>query len=247
MYKPVYPVNYEHCLGYKINYICSMTLNSALKIELITNFKNDSVLVEKILDLTNASYITNTELIKRETEHNSDIYTISDCEGKLLAFFMVNFEDVNGEETYYLGLSACRDELKGQGLGKSLYLRFMSDCREREKLAHKKYLLWWTTATPIVYYWFNKYVSGVQPDMNGNFDPFGEATAHSIREHKFPSIAADPHPFILRSAAQNTAYSVEEQVRLLAATETLGINVFEKFNVREENADRFLMFGYAPE
>ena len=221
-----------------------MTLKDTLSIDLITNFKEDSILVDKILDLTRASYVTNTELIAREIEHNSDIYTVSNDEGELLAFFMVNFEEVAGKETFYLGLSACRDELKGQGLGKSLYLRFLTDCKERELATQKKYLLWWTTGTPIVYYWFNKYVSKVQPDMNGNFDSYGESIAHTIRAAKFPNIAADPHPFILRSVAQNTSYSFTEQVRLLAATQALGLNVFEKFEVREENADRFLMFGY---
>jgi hypothetical protein len=222
-------------------------LQSARRIDLRTNFKEDKELVEKILDLTHASYVTNTELIEREIEHNSDIYIITDDRGGLSAFFMVNFEPVNGEETYYLGLSACRDELKGQGLGKSLYLRFMDDCRSRERREQKKFLLWWTTATPIVYYWFNKYVAKVQPDMNGDYDEFGAATAHAIRREKFPAIAKDPHPFILRSVAENTTYSLTEQARLLVATETLGMDVFQKFNLKEENADRFLMIGYAPE
>jgi hypothetical protein len=222
-------------------------LQSARRIDLRTNFKEDKELVEKILDLTRASYVTNTELIEREIEHNSDIYIITDEGGGLSAFFMVNFETVNGEDTYYLGLSACRDELKGQGLGKSLYLRFMEDCRLRERREQKKFLLWWTTATPIVYYWFNKYVAKVQPDMNGDYDESGAAAAHAIRREKFAAIAPDPHPFILRSVAENTTYSLTEQARLLVATETLGMDVFRKFNLKEENADRFLMIGYAPE
>lgn len=224
----------------------SLTQN-ALRTELFTNFKADSGLVEKILDLTRASYVTNTELIEREIEHNSDIYVILDDNDRLLAFFMVNFEELDGQETYYLGLSAARDDMKGQGLGKSLYLCFMQDCRLREQEAQKKYLLWWTTATPIVYYWFNKYVQRVQPDMHGNFDAFGEAQAHIIRREKFPLIGPDPHPFILRSVAQNTTYSLAEQARLLAATEALGMDVFQKFNLDEAAADRFLMIGYAPD
>jgi hypothetical protein len=217
-------------------------------IELRTNFKSDKELVSKILELTSASYITNTQLIEREIEHNSDIYIITSNHDDLLAFFMVNCEYLNGEKTYYLGLSACRDDLKGKGLGKSLYLKFMEDCRQIERKEQKKFLLWWTTATPIVYYWFNKYVAKVQPDMNGDFNEEGRNIALSIIKGKFPEVCVDKlHPFILRSVAENTTYSLNEQARLLVATENLGLDVFQKFNLREENADRFLMIGYAPD
>ena len=218
-------------------------------IQLRTNFKSDTYLVSQILDLTNASYITNIQLIEREIAHNQDIYIITNTQNDdLLAFFMINFEKVNDEDTYYLGLSGCRDDLKGMGLGKSLYFKFIEDCRKREKRDNQKYLLWWTTATPIVYYWFNKYVSDVQPDMNGNFDQAGEKIAQKIIAEKFKGILIDQqHPFILRSVAENTTYSFSEQQRLIKATENLGMDVFQRFNLKEENADRFLMIGYAPD
>jgi hypothetical protein len=230
-------------------YIYAMLLTENISpIELRTNFKFDTDLVEKILDLTRASYITNTELIEREIEHNSDIYIITNDNEDLLAFFMINLEKVNDEDTYYLGLSACRDELKGKGLGKSLYLKFMEDCKIREQKENKKFLLWWTTATPIVYYWFNKYVSRVQPDMNGNYTEDAKEIVLSIIKEKFKDIQVDGiHPFILRSVAENTSYSLNEQARLLVATESLGLDVFQRFNLKEENADRFLMIGYAPD
>ncbi len=222
--------------------------DNILPIELKTNFKFDKVLVSKLLDLTRVTYVNNIELIEREIEHNSDIYIITNSNDDLLAFFMINFEKVSGQDTYYLGLSGCRDDLKGNGFGKSLYLKFLEDCRIREKRENKKFLLWWTTATPIVYYWFNKYVSFVQPDMNGDYDEEGKNIVLSIIHEKFKGIPVDElHPFILRSVAENTSYSLNEQARLLVATESLGMNVFQKFNLREENADRFLMIGYAPD
>lgn len=223
-------------------------MENDFNINLRTDFKSDSNLVSQILELTNASYVTNIRLIEREIEHNKDIYTIMNKQNDLLAFFMVNFEPVIGNDSYYLGLSACRDDLKGKGLGKSLYMRFLCDCREREKIALKKYLLWWTTATPIVYYWFNKYVAQVQPDMIGNYTDDGKNIVESIIREKFPELQIDQvHPFILRSVAQNTSYSINEQNRLVKASENLGLDVFQRFNLKEENADRFLMFGYAPD
>jgi len=217
-------------------------------IERRTDFKSDSGLVSQILALTNESYLNNTELIDREIRHNQDIYILRGEDQSLLAFFMINPEPVNGEDSYYLGLSACRHDMKGHGFAKSLYRRFLSDCREREKQSGKKFLLWWTTATPIVYYWFNKHVSRVQPDMNGDFTEEGKDIAITIIREKFKGITVDNmHPFILRSVAENTTYSPEEQSRLQIATEKLGMDVFQKFNLREENADRFLMIGYAPD
>ena len=222
--------------------------DNILPIELKTNFKFDKVLVSKLLDLTKVTYVNNIELIEREIEHNSDIYIITNSSDDLLAFFMINFEKVNGQDSYYLGLSGCRDDLKGNGFGKSLYLKFMDDCRIREQRETRKFLLWWTTATPIVYYWFNKYVSNVQPDMEGDYTEDGKNIVLSIISEKFNGIPVDElHPFILRSVAENTSYSLNEQARLLVATESLGMNVFQRFNLREENADRFLMIGYAPD
>ena len=100
-------------------------MENILPIQLHTNFKSDTNLVSRILELTNKSYVTNTQLIEREIEHNSDIYIITNDREDLLAFFMVNFEQVIGIDSYYLGLSACRDELKGKGICKSLYLYFL--------------------------------------------------------------------------------------------------------------------------
>lgn len=222
--------------------------NTLVPISLRTNFKSDRVLVDKILDLTRLSYINNIDLIEREIEHNRDIYIITNEEKQLLAFFMINEEKLGGEDTYYLGLSACSEELKGRGLGKALYQKFMDDCRAREIIEERKFLLWWTTATPIVYYWFNKYVANVQPDMNGDYNEKGKIIADQIKKEKFIGITADPyHPFILRNVAENTNYSINEKARLIVATESLKMDVFQKFNLKEENADRFLMIGYAPE
>lgn len=81
-------------------------------IQLHTNFKSNTNLISQILELTNKSYVTNTQLIEREIEHNSDIYIINNDQEELLAFFMVNFERVIGIDSYYLGLSACRDDCK---------------------------------------------------------------------------------------------------------------------------------------
>jgi hypothetical protein len=229
-------------------YIYIMILTETYPIQFKPNFKSDTELVSKILDLTQTSYITNTKLIDREISRNKDIYIITNDSDDLLAFFMVNSELVGTDEAYYLGLSGCRDDFKSKGLGKSLYMRFMEDCRIRERKEQKKFLLWWITASPIVYYWFNKHVARVQPDMNGDYTEEGKNIILTVIKEKFPKHQVDTsHPFILRSVAENTTYSANEKARLSAAARTLGMDVFQKFSMREENEDRFLMIGYAPD
>ncbi|OKS86812.1 hypothetical protein [Mucilaginibacter polytrichastri] len=218
------------------------------KIVFITNFKEDKALIQDILDLTVPSYKSNMQLIEREVNHNRDIYIIRGEEQELLAFFMVNYEPVDGEFTYYLGLSACSETYKGKGLVKSLYLQLMHDCRLKEQNQGKKIMLWWTTATPIVYYWFNKHAYLVQPDMEGAYNAKGKQIAEKIVAEKFPTTIKDSqHPFILRSVATETNYSDHEVKRISDASKNLNMNVFENFNINEQRGDRFLMIGYAPD
>ncbi|RCH53858.1 hypothetical protein DJ568_15060 [Mucilaginibacter hurinus] len=218
------------------------------KIVFINNFKDDQSLIDEIYELTAPSYKSSMHLVKKTVLYNRDIYIIRGDEGELLAFFMVNPEKVNGEDTYYLGLSGCHDDHKGKGLVKSLYLQLMHDCRQLEKQQGKKILLWWTTGTPIVYYFFNKYAQGVQPDKQGGYTAEGEQIVRMITAEKYPEDIADKHhPFILRGIATQVNYSDKEVARIAAAGKELNVDVFEKFNINEVNGDRFLMIGYSPD
>ena len=218
------------------------------KVSYILNFKKDTKLIREILELSAPSYKSNMQLVEREVNHNRDIYIIKGLTGELLAFFMVNPEELNGQNSYYLGLSACHDNYKGKGLVKSLYMAFMKDCKFQELIQKKSIILWWTTATPIVYYWFNKYIKDVQPDMDGLYNQFGKSMAEIIVREKFDTTDVDQnHPFILRNVAVETNYSEQEVERLNSAACKLNTNVFEKYNVNEKNGDRFLMIGYTPD
>ncbi|WP_028296731.1 hypothetical protein [Olivibacter sitiensis] len=221
---------------------------TAQSISFLSNFKENKELIAEILELTLPSYVSNAQLIDREIMHNRDIYLIRSDEGELLAFFMVNFESLGSEETFYLGLSACREEHKSRGLVKSLYMKFLEDCRSKERLHEKKYLLWWTTATPVVYYWFNKHVARVQPDMDGAYDELGKHYAIKIIGEKFRHIVVDEvHPFILRKVAEETNYSEQEKMRLKEVANRLNFDIFDRFLLDEAGGDRFLMIGYAPD
>ncbi|MEO6149161.1 MAG: hypothetical protein ABIN95_06250 [Mucilaginibacter sp.] len=220
----------------------------AQKIVFIPNFKNDKALIKDIYELTGPSYQSNMHLIEKVVQRNRDIYIIRDDNAQLLAFFMVNPETVDGNDTYYLGLSGCHDDHKSKGLVKALYLQLMHDCRQLEKQQGKKILLWWTTVTPIVYYFFNKYAQQVQPDKEGAYNAEGEQWVRKIVAEKYPDVIVDEHhPFILRGVATKILYSDKEVARIAAASKDLNVNVFDTLNVSEANGDRFLMIGYSPD
>ena len=214
----------------------------------VEHFKQDIGLIDEIFDITASSYLSTTDLLGREIQHNQDIYLARDEDGKLLAYFMVNFEETAGHNACYLGLSACRQSHKGNGLVKSLYQKLVDDCKEKEAVSGQKILLWWTTATPVVYYWFNKHIAGVQPNLNGDYTPEGADLIRKIIAEAYPNAFTDSeHPFILRGAAVNTHYAPAEVARLSEIARTLNLQVFEKFHVVEAAGDRFLMFGYTPD
>ncbi len=220
----------------------------ASEIYFVENFKQNIALIDEIFDITASSYLTTTDLLGREIQHNKDIYLVRNDVGQLLSYFMVNFETTAGRDACYLGLSACRQSHKGHGLVKSLYQKLVDDCKQKEAVSGSKILLWWTTATPVVYYWFNKHISGVQPDMDGSYSADGAALIKRIINEKYPGTATDAnHPFILRGAAVNTHYTPDEVARLKEIAQSLEFDVFEKFNVVESAGDRFLMFGYTPD
>lgn len=216
---------------------------------LIQNFKNDKVLIDQIFELTAPSYVNTIDLLSREIHHNRDIYITKDENNTLLAYFMINYETVAGLDTCYLGLSACRESHKGQGLVKKLYQQLIDDCKALELTENRKILLWWTTATPVVYHWFNKHINRVEPNTQGRYTTEGKNLVLTIIKEKYPETTVDAvHPFILRSAATNTNYSEKEKERLKKITkELLEVDVFEKYNVVETNGDRFLMIGYTPD
>ena len=160
---------------------------------------------------------------------------------------MVGYHLVEHMECCYLGLSACKQEYKNQGLVKSLYLEFAKDCLERELKLNKRILCYWTTATPIVYHWFCKHFSNVQPDRLGNCTKDGLEILMRIASNKYHKAKFHSDtPFILRNAAQQINYSDQEIIRLKQVIKDLNLTVFETNKLDETNGDRFLMFGYAP-
>jgi hypothetical protein len=212
----------------------------------ISNFSQDKDLIERLYNLTNHSYVDNSAVLEREISHCREIYILIH-QDKLAAFFMVNLEKVGDIDTYYLGLSACDPDYQSKGLAKLLYNSFLCDCIKMELHLKKKIVCWWTTATPLAFYWFNKNLDNVEPNLDGNISKRGDGIFLKIIKHSYRDLNIDLNtPYILRGVAKQTNYSAKENERLLKISNELKLIAFEKYQIDETNGDRFLMIGYAP-
>lgn len=218
-----------------------------MKLFCVENFKNNRIVISEIYELTKPSYNDNSFVLEREISHCNTIYLLYDDENKLVAFLMVNFEKIGNYPTFYMGLSGCSHLHKGKGYAKYLYNTFFIDCNKKEKELKNKILCWWTTATPIVFHWFNLNIDKCEPNLNGEISEFGLEMFELIVKNKYKNISFDPKcPFLLYQVAEKTTYSDIEVQRLLKIKEQLKIKAFEIYKIDERKGDRYLMIGFAP-
>ena len=211
------------------------------------DYQSDNDLINCIMDLIGPSYKTAGTHIAKDIEICNELYVMQSENRQMLAIFMVGYHSINELNCCYLGLSACKEEYKNKGLVKRLYLEFAKDCLDKEHQINDRIYTYWTTATPIVYYWFTKYFNNVEPDIHGDCTTTGLKILQTIAKEKYSKAQFEYQtPFILRQAAQQINYSVSERQRITKAVKDLDLRVFEKYNINEMQGDRFLMFGFCP-
>lgn len=216
-------------------------------IKRLVDYQNDKNIINGIREIINPSYKNAGSHIEHDIQICNELYYIESEEGMILAFFMVGYHLIEMLDCCYLGLSTCRHEYKNSGFAKALFLEFARDCISRELDINKRITCYWTTATPIVYYWFTKYFKDVQPNREGDCTNEGKEVISKIALKKYPEATYNlDTPFVLRKAAKQINYSDIEQARLKRAVFDLNLKVFERYQLDETNGDRFLMFGFTP-
>lgn len=211
------------------------------------DYQYDTLIIDEIKALILPSYKNAGSHVNHDIEICNELYVIRSSGGQMLAFFMVGYHQIDAIDCCYLGLSTCRQEYKNSGYVKELYLTFARDCIRKELYLNKRITCYWTTATPIVYHWFTKYFSDVQPDRTGHCDETGRTLLFAIASEKYKHAGFDERiPFVLRNAAIGINYSDQEHHRLEDAIVSLNLSVFSDHHLDERNGDRFLMLGYAP-
>lgn len=211
------------------------------------DYQDDDKLVSAIMELIIPSYKNAGSHIAKDIKLCNELYAINSENEEMLAFFMVGYHNIAGIECCYLGLSACHQEQKNNSFVKALYFAFARDCAMKELKVNSRILCYWTTATPIVYHWFCKYFSQVQPDRQGHCINASRSILTTIAQAKYKNATFDvENPFVLRHAAQQINYSDTEKERIEQAIKDLNLQVFDSYKLDETNGDRFLMYGYTP-
>ena len=202
-------------------------------------------LYNSIKKLITPYYEDTTAILKREIQHCTCLYYIKNNEG-VLAFFMTNWETLAGKPSVYLGLTSVDEKYQDKKLINLLYLRFIEDgylFKERNNISPVFYL---TTATPLIYYFIQKWSDKHAPDFNGNYTPENKKIAMAYcKEHNIN--VAKNNPFVLKNVAPQTRYSVKERKRIKDAIKATNFKLFENLGIDEENGDRLFMITSLPE
>jgi hypothetical protein len=218
-----------------------------MRIRRTENYQHNDSLIAEIHEIIAPSYKEAGSHITKDIERCPILYTINSSEGKIIALFMIGYHNIDNMKTCYMGLSACREEYKNQGLAKLLYLEALRDCNLKEAEINQRIICYWTTATPIAYHVVQKIFQDAQPDHIGNCTPEAQKIISAIARANYPDVTVDATcPYLLRHAAHNINYSEEEKERIKKAARDLNLEVFDRYKLDETQGDRFLMIGYAP-
>jgi len=223
-------------------------IKGQFKLKRKIDFVNEESFLNRLKRLSQISYLDTTALLERESKHcRNIIYYEDDC-GELICFAMYNFEPLEETETVYFGLTVCVEEYKKYGLAKKLWLQIAVETKKREEEIRTSILCWLTTPTPIVFYWFNKFLISPQPYIDGSYTQKGKELVEKLIRAKYPKISPNgTNPFKIEGVASNTIYSLSERLRISKASIELGIKAFDTYKVDETKGDRFLILGYIPQ
>lgn len=212
------------------------------------DFANNKSIIDNIIKVLQTSYQEfdmEAGYLKKDFGCCNELYFAKNEEQELIAFFMVGLQELEGCLIYYLGLSACAESWKGNGIASSLYKRFSMDCSDLEKEINKRILCYWTTATPIAFNWLNHNFENVAPDLKGYCTEEDIRIIELIAKKFYPYAKYNKKfPYVLRNAVNHFRFSDKEKAKIVKVIIDKKLGVFEQYEIDETNGDRFLMIGY---
>jgi GNAT superfamily N-acetyltransferase len=220
--------------------------------EKLTDYHGNTSLLAEQIALLAPSYATVESfalrgLIEPVPGMEHELYTLRDDAGRLAAFYTVGYHHVEHTLCCYLGLSAVRDDCKGQGLGARLWSAHFEDCRQMEARMGHRILLYFTTASPIPFAWFTRTLAEPAPDALGQCDELGRQRLRTIASSQYPQASWEAQaPYLLRRAVPSTRYSQPEEQRLAEIAAQVPVSFFSAENLDERNGDRLLVVGFVP-
>lgn len=218
----------------------------------LTNYHGNASLLAEMRALLVPSYESMTDfalkgLIEPVPGMEHELFIIRNEAGALLAFFTVGYHYVEYTLCCYLGLSAVRDDYKGQGLGRQLWEALFEDCRQMERRIGHRILLYFCTVNRIPFAWFAHELEESAPTATGHCDELGRQRLRTVAAAQYPHATYDAAvPYLLRGAAPGVRYAAAERQRMAEAAARDPDNFFNSVGLHEADGDRLLVVGFAP-
>jgi hypothetical protein len=193
------------------------------------------------------SYDGAPAVLDYEANLSDELYVLTDALGIRCFFMCASVELASGparQPAVFMGLSAAREELKGTGEVRQLFLEFARDVREREARHGRRELLFATFATPSTHRTFELLFDEVAPTAGGDYDEQYRPWLPEICS--FLRAAGDPNvPFRLPSHARGTRYSAAETARIASICQRKNFDLFTRLDVDERRGDRLILCARA--
>jgi hypothetical protein len=210
------------------------------------SLEGDAQLEADLRHIVSDIYEDPTALLDRELHHCDTIYTTTDEDGRLAAFFMVAHErldlvDNGSVDSQYVGLWATRTNLRNTVFGAAVARSWLRDLVAWQKQTLRPLVVWGTTATPLVYEFATRMQRHGQPRQDGTYEPRLNSVALAVRSAlNAQGLEADEHPYVLKGVAHGTRYSRSERDRVQQFVRSTGFSLFDRLNIEESTGDRLL-------
>lgn len=202
---------------------------------------------KRIEEIVRPYYVDAGALLKRALTHNNYIY-LSYVDSVMAAFFMVAWEklSINGIDypSLFLGLGCADPAFRNRKLVSTMYKQSVVDVADWQTRYSQDLVVWFTTATPIVWHIMNKTYQLIQPNPTGCLSE-QVMIAQAIRQHHYPYALPATNPFVLKGVATATQYAPAETTYLAQGISNEP-TIFEQLGIDEPSGDRLLVLCTLP-
>lgn len=246
-------------LGKFNEHIASRTgCTSKLISEVITTsqLKQDGNLLEEVRAIGNASWPEGNELtLANHLEGCEKILLVKDKgeDKDILAGYMflghseLIADDGHTQALMYIGQTAVLPVYHRSKVALVLLLNSVKYGQQWEEEHHRKLIVWFLTANPVVYYYSIQIYTDYNPRPDGSCDDEGMKIAQQIRKEKgwsSPGIL-DASPFVLRKLI-SARYNSDESDRIDKMLKQHQFDLFDKFQIDRSTGDRLLVVCKLP-
>jgi GNAT superfamily N-acetyltransferase len=218
----------------------------------LADYQSDQQLIADIMAILAPSYeMVGTFVLKGITTVvsgvNHELYIIRDGTSRLAAFCSIGYHQIESERYGHIGLTAVREDCKGQGLGVRLWKELFKDCVHKESEIGARIPLYFTTANPLVFEWSTKMLHQPAPTGIGQCGVEGIKHLERLVKLQYPQALWNPEaPYLLRNVATDVRYSILERQRIAEWVNRNSNNFLNTVCFDEQKGDRILVVGYAP-